>query len=77
MTFVVVGGGPTGVELAGAIAELARFVLAHDFRRINPKRRRFCCLKAGPASCRASRGALEERGPATGELGVRSAPAPR
>ena len=36
LTFVVVGGGPTGVELAGAIAELARFVLARDFRKINP-----------------------------------------
>src|SRR5262245_24574866 len=37
MTFVVVGGGPTGVELAGAIAELAHFVLARDFRSIRPE----------------------------------------
>jgi NADH:quinone reductase (non-electrogenic) len=37
LTFVVVGGGPTGVELAGAIAELARFVLASDFRCIDPR----------------------------------------
>jgi len=37
LTFVVVGGGPTGVELAGAIAELAHFVLARDFRSINPR----------------------------------------
>lgn len=36
MTFVIVGGGPTGVELAGAIAELARKTLSHDFRNINP-----------------------------------------
>src|SRR5262249_56081281 len=36
MTFVVVGGGPTGVELAGAIAELAHFVLARYFRSISP-----------------------------------------
>ncbi len=36
MTFVIVGGGPTGVELAGAIAELARQTLKHDFRNINP-----------------------------------------
>ena len=36
MTFVVVGGGPTGVELAGAIAELARSTLAAEFRRIRP-----------------------------------------
>ena len=36
MTFVIVGGGPTGIELAGAIAELARFALAKDFNRIDP-----------------------------------------
>ena len=37
LTFVVVGGGPTGVELAGSIAELARFTLARDFRHIRPQ----------------------------------------
>ncbi|WP_437580440.1 NAD(P)/FAD-dependent oxidoreductase [Sorangium sp. So ce887] len=37
MTFVVVGGGPTGVELAGALSELARHTLVHEFRRINPR----------------------------------------
>ena len=36
MTFVVVGGGPTGVELAGALAEVARYTLQRDFRHINP-----------------------------------------
>ena len=36
MTFVVIGGGPTGAEMAGAIAELARHTLASDFRRIDP-----------------------------------------
>src|SRR5437879_9216795 len=36
MTFVVVGGGPTGVEMAGAIAEIARYTLAKDFRHIDP-----------------------------------------
>jgi NADH dehydrogenase len=36
MTFVIVGGGPTGVELAGAISELAHHTLRHDFRNINP-----------------------------------------
>ncbi|PWB73504.1 FAD-dependent oxidoreductase [candidate division GN15 bacterium] len=36
LTFVVVGGGPTGVELAGALGEIARETLRHDFRRINP-----------------------------------------
>jgi NADH:quinone reductase (non-electrogenic) len=37
LTFVVVGGGPTGVEMAGAIAEMARFTLARDFRNIDPR----------------------------------------
>jgi NADH dehydrogenase len=36
MTFIVVGGGPTGVELAGALAEIARHSLSHEFRRIDP-----------------------------------------
>lgn len=36
LTFVVVGGGPTGVEMAGAVAELGRFVLSRDFRRVSP-----------------------------------------
>jgi NADH dehydrogenase len=36
MTFIIIGGGPTGVEMAGAIAEMARFTLAKDFREINP-----------------------------------------
>jgi NADH:ubiquinone reductase (H+-translocating) len=40
LTFVIVGGGPTGVELAGAIAEIARHTLRHDFRRINPAQTR-------------------------------------
>jgi NADH dehydrogenase len=40
LTFVIVGGGPTGVELAGAIAEIARHTLLHDFRRINPAQAR-------------------------------------
>ena len=36
MTFAIIGGGPTGVEMAGAIAEIARYTLAQDFRHINP-----------------------------------------
>jgi NADH dehydrogenase len=48
MTFVVVGGGPTGVELAGAIAELARFVLARDFRSVNPRSAEILLLEGGP-----------------------------
>jgi NADH dehydrogenase len=48
MTFVVVGGGPTGVELAGAIAELARVALAADFRAIDPAMSRIILIEAGP-----------------------------
>jgi len=47
-TFVIVGGGPTGVELAGAIGEMSRFTLARDFRRIDPKLTRVILLEAGP-----------------------------
>jgi NADH dehydrogenase len=45
LTFVVVGGGPTGVELAGALAELSRFSLARDFDRINPAEARVYLLE--------------------------------
>ncbi len=48
LTFVVVGGGPTGVELAGAIRELARFTLARDFRHIHPADARVVLFEAGP-----------------------------
>jgi NADH dehydrogenase len=48
MTIVVIGGGPTGVELAGAFAELARYVLARDFRRIDPRKARIILIEAGP-----------------------------
>jgi NADH dehydrogenase len=48
LTFVVVGGGPTGVELAGALAELARHSLRRDFRRIDPREARIVLLEAGP-----------------------------
>jgi len=48
LTFVVVGGGPTGVELAGAIGEMSRHTLARDFRRIDPRRTRVVLLEAGP-----------------------------
>jgi NADH:quinone reductase (non-electrogenic) len=48
LTFVVVGGGPTGVELAGAIAELAHFVLDRDFRNINPHSAQILLLEGGP-----------------------------
>ncbi len=48
MTMVVVGGGPTGVELAGSFAELARHVLKSDFRRINTTSARVVLLEGGP-----------------------------
>ena len=48
MTVAVVGGGPTGVELAGAFAELARHVLHRDFRRVDPSRARVILIEAGP-----------------------------
>jgi len=48
LTFVVIGGGPTGVEMAGAIAELAHVALRHDFRTINPREARIVLVEAGP-----------------------------
>lgn len=47
LTFVVVGGGPTGVELAGAIGEMTRFTLAKDFRNIDAKLARIVLIEAG------------------------------
>lgn len=49
MTIVIVGGGPTGVELAGAFAELSRTVLTKDFRRIDPSHARIILIEAAPA----------------------------
>jgi NADH:quinone reductase (non-electrogenic) len=48
LTFVVVGGGPTGVELAGAVAEVACKAMANDFRHIDPRDTRTILLEAGP-----------------------------
>jgi len=48
MTFVVVGGGPTGVEMAGAIAEIARYTLAKDFRHIDPSQARVILVEGEP-----------------------------
>lgn len=48
MTFVVVGGGATGVELAGSIAELSRRTLVHDFDRIRPESAQVLLVEAGP-----------------------------
>ena len=48
LTFVVVGGGPTGVEVAGALAEIRRYALARDFRRIDPREAVVMLLEASP-----------------------------
>jgi NADH dehydrogenase len=70
LKFVIVGGGPTGVELAGTLAELAHHTLAKDFRRIDPRDARVLLVEAGhdvlpafaPASRRYARRALEKLG---------------
>jgi NADH dehydrogenase len=70
LNFVVVGGGPTGVEMAGAIAELAKRALATDFRSIDPRCARIILLEAGPrllapfsfALSEAARRSLEQLG---------------
>ncbi|MFE1599866.1 NAD(P)/FAD-dependent oxidoreductase [Methylobacterium sp. ID0610] len=69
-TFVIVGGGPTGVEMAGAIADMARDALPHDFRNIDPARARVLLVEAGPRILAAfpedlsryAKDALERRG---------------
>jgi NADH dehydrogenase len=48
LTFVVVGGGPTGVEVAGALAEIRRYALARDFRHIDPREATVILLEGGP-----------------------------
>ena len=48
MTIIVVGGGPTGVEMAGSVAELARHALARDFRHIDPRQAHILLVEAGP-----------------------------
>lgn len=48
LTFVVIGGGPTGVELAGALGEISRYTLRKEFRRIDPSQTRVILIEAGP-----------------------------
>ncbi|HKB24267.1 MAG TPA: NAD(P)/FAD-dependent oxidoreductase [Methylomirabilota bacterium] len=48
LTFVVIGGGPTGVELAGALGEISRQTIARDFRLIDPTKARIVLLEGGP-----------------------------
>ena len=61
LTFVVVGGGPTGVELAGMIPEIARGALRGEFRRIDPRRARVLLVEAGPRLLPALPAPLGER----------------
>jgi len=60
LTFVVVGGGPTGVEMAGALAEIARLSLARNFRHFDPSSARIILLEAGPSLLSAFPEALRE-----------------
>ncbi|MBT9331262.1 NAD(P)/FAD-dependent oxidoreductase [Paracidobacterium acidisoli] len=71
LNFVVIGGGPTGVELAGAISDIAKLYMRHDFRHINPSEARVLLLEGGPRILAAypedlSRKAVEQ----LAELGV-------
>jgi NADH:ubiquinone reductase (H+-translocating) len=61
LTFVVVGGGPTGVELAGAIADISRTAMAGDFRRIDPSKAHVVLLEAAPRVLTAFSEELSER----------------
>jgi NADH dehydrogenase len=71
LTFVVVGGGPTGVEMAGAFAEIARHTLVRDFRRIDPRMARVILVETGPRLLAAYPEDLSERAKAQLEaLGV-------
>jgi NADH dehydrogenase/putative oxidoreductase len=71
LTFVIVGGGPTGVELAGAIAELARHGLAHEFREVDPSIARVILMQSGPRILPTFPESLSDRATAAlTELGV-------
>ena len=71
LTFAVIGGGPTGVEMAGAIAELARRSVSRDFRSITPHCSRVLLVEAGPRLLAAFPAALADKAQrAIEELGV-------
>jgi NADH dehydrogenase len=61
LTFVIVGGGPTGVELAGAIGEISRHTLAREFRAIDPRQTRIILVQGGPRILDDYPPALSER----------------
>ena len=63
LTFVVVGGGATGVELAGALAEISRHALAHDFRTIDPETARIILIEGGPDVLATLSGPASRRSP--------------
>ena len=72
LSFVLVGGGPTGVEMAGAIAELARMALSADFRSIDPRATRVTLIESGPRLLAAFHPELSEAARRSLEvLGVR------
>src|SRR5215467_4027230 len=60
LNFVIVGGGPTGVEMAGAVAELAKRALASDFRAIDPRQARIILAEASPRLLTAFNPSLSE-----------------
>jgi NADH dehydrogenase len=71
LTFAIVGGGPTGVELAGTLAEIARHTLRGQFRNIDPRRARVLLLEAGPRVLASFPDALSDKARAQLErLGV-------
>ncbi len=61
LTFVVIGGGPTGVELAGALGEISRYTLSRDFTNIDPRRTRVILIEAGKRLLKAFDPALSQR----------------
>ncbi|HSZ81568.1 MAG TPA: FAD-dependent oxidoreductase, partial [Polyangia bacterium] len=72
LTFVVIGGGPTGLELAGAIAELARPIAASDFRRIDPSWIQVVLIEAGQRLLASFDPALSQKAETSlTEIGVR------
>jgi NADH dehydrogenase FAD-containing subunit/uncharacterized membrane protein YphA (DoxX/SURF4 family) len=71
LTFLIVGAGPTGVELAGAIAELARYGMEKEFRNVDPMQARVILVQSGPRILPAFPEALSARAAAAlGKLGV-------
>jgi NADH:quinone reductase (non-electrogenic) len=71
LTFVIIGGGPTGVELAGALGEISRQTIARDFRRIDPTKARIVLLEGGPRILSSFPDSLSRKGEAAlGRIGV-------